>query len=134
MTESVDAYVLDAGALIALERATAAMTALVSDVRTGRARVIVSDAVLAQVWRTGSGRQSRIAALLGLKAAQCERVPLDTVAAKRIGAVIRACGHSDVVDVHVALVALDREAAVITSDRADILAVDPRLAVRIIDI
>jgi predicted DNA-binding protein (UPF0278 family) len=45
------------------------------------------------------------------------RVPLETEAAKRIGLKSSACGHSDVVDVHVALLADEFAAAVVTSDR-----------------
>jgi hypothetical protein len=44
------------------------MTRLLIEVRSGAARVIVPDAVLAQVWWGGHGKQARIAALLGLKA------------------------------------------------------------------
>lgn len=128
------AFVLDSGALIALERAVPAMTALLLQVRSGRAQLVVPDAVLAQVWRGGSGRQARIAALLGLRPQQCARVALETDAAKRIGMVIGNSGHPDVVDVHVALTAGEHHAAVITSDRGDILAVDPTLRERIIEI
>jgi hypothetical protein len=128
------AFVLDSGALIALERANPAMTELLMRVRSGEARLIVPDAVIAQVWRGGGGRQARISALLGLKSQQCAKVPLDTVAAKRIGIEIGACGHGDVVDVHVALAARDQNAAVITSDRDDIVAVSPSLKDLIIEI
>lgn len=124
---TVPTFVLDSGALIALEKASPSMTALLLTVRAGDARLIVPDSVLAQVWRTGSGRQARIGALLGLQPEQCRTVPLDTVAAKRIGVQIAECGHGDVVDVHVAITARDAGAAVITSDPDDIVAVMPAL-------
>lgn len=127
-------YVLDSGALIALEKASPLMTRLLMEVRSGAARVIVPDAVLAQVWRGGTGRQARIAALVGLRPEQCATVALDTVTAKRIGVRIGECGHADVVDVQVALVAGAQQAAVVTADRDDILAADPGLAELIIDI
>jgi len=127
-------YVLDSGALVALEKASPLMTRLLIDVRAGAARVIVPDAVLAQVWRGGAGRQARIAALLGLKPEWCAKVALDTDAAKRIGIMIGECGHPDVVDVHVALVADVQAAAVVTSDRDDILAISPGLAEVNVDI
>jgi hypothetical protein len=114
-------YVLDSGALIALERADERMTALLLQVRRGQARLVLPDAVLAQVWRGGHGRQARLAALLGLKPEQCAKVPLDSDAAKRIGLRIRDSGHADVIDVHVAILGEDRDAVVITSDREDIL-------------
>lgn len=127
-------YVLDSGALIAMEKASPMMTRLLIEVRSGAARVIVPDAVLAQVWRGGAGKQARIAALLGLKPERCATVALDTDAAKRIGVRIGECRHTDVVDVQVALVADVQKAAVITADRDDILAVSPALADLIIDI
>lgn len=130
----IPTFVLDAGALIALERAAPAMTGLLARVRAGEARLVVPDPVVAQVWRGGSGRQARVAALLGLKPDHCTTVPLDVEAAKRIGVMIGTSGHSDVVDAHLALVAAGHRAALITSDRADLVAVDPGLRDRIIDV
>ncbi|MGH3319444.1 MAG: hypothetical protein ACRDN9_04570 [Streptosporangiaceae bacterium] len=133
-SSSAVTFVLDAGALIALERADPVMTSLLMAVRARRARVIVPDAVVAQVCRGGVGRQARVSALLGLRPEQCSKVSLDTTAARRIGVKIAECGHTDIVDVHVTLVAHDDEAAVVTSDRHDILAVDPGMKDLIVDI
>jgi len=83
------------------------------------------DAVVDQEWRGGSGRQARVAALLGLKPEQLTTVALDTAAAKRIGSAVAASGHTDIVDVHVAIIAADRSAGLLTSDRDDLLRVDP---------
>lgn len=130
----VETFTLDSGALIALERAAPAMTALLMRVRAGQARLIVPDGVLAQVWRGGTGRQARISTLLGLKPERCATVPLETAAAKRIGLAIGECGHADVVDVHVALVARDHHAVVVTSNRDNILAVAPDLQERMVEI
>lgn len=127
-------FVLDAGAVMALERADGFMLELLRRVRAGDGRLILPDSVLAQVWRGGSGRQARIATLVVLRPENCTRAALDTDAAKRIGVRIAECGHPDVVDVHVALLALNHSAVVITSDRGDIEAVEPALHQRIIDI
>ncbi|MBV9142609.1 MAG: hypothetical protein JO115_17140 [Pseudonocardiales bacterium] len=54
--------------------------------------------------------------------------------AKRIGLAMGGCGHTDVVDVHVALVARDHRAVVITSNRDDILAVAPDLQERVAEV
>lgn len=132
--DPVATFILDSGALIALERAAPAMTGLLMRVRAGQARLVVPDSVLAQVWRGGTGKQARISAVLGLKPERCATVPLETAAAKRIGLTMGECGHSDIVDVHVVLVARDHGAAVITSDRDDILAVAPDLKERIVEI
>jgi predicted nucleic acid-binding protein len=134
VSSPVETFTLDSGALIALERAAPAMTGLLMRVRAGQARLVVPDGVIAQVWRGGTGRQARISALLGLKPERCVTVPLNTAAAKRIGLVIGECGHADVVDVHVALVARDHCAAVLTSDRHDILLVAPDLKERIVEV
>lgn len=134
MTADGRTYVLDTGALIAVERADPMMTALLNRVRDGRARLILPEAVVAQAWRTGSGRQARLAALLGLKPDRCRSAPLDRDAAKSIGRAIAESGHADVVDVHVAVLARSHSAVVITSDRADLLAVAPEIADRIVDV
>jgi hypothetical protein len=86
------------------------------------------------VWRGGIGRQARISALRDLKPERCITAFLETGTAKRIELAIGECGHADVVDVHVALVARDHRAVVITSDRDDILSVAPDLQERIVEV
>ena len=130
----VTTYVLDAGALIAVERADPTITALLTRVRSGSARLILAEAVVAQAWRTGSGRQARLAALLALKPDRCRSVPLDREAAKSIGRAIGESGHTDVVDVHVAVLTRTFDAVVVTSDRPDLVAVAPEIADRVIDV
>lgn len=131
MTKTI---VLDAGALIALERANPIMKSLVADARFAQVRVVIPDSVLAQVWRTGAGRQARISTLIALPPSRCLLLPLDTAMAKRIGAAIGRSGHPDIADAHVVLAALDHSAAVITSDRDDLLTLEPNLKDVIIDI
>lgn len=96
--------------------------------------MIVPDAVVAQVWRSGTGRQARVSALLGLGPQRCVNVPLDTPAAKRTGMAAGVSGHTDIVDIHVALIASDAGAAVITSDREGIVAIDAGLRGSVVDI
>lgn len=134
MSPAPQAFVVDTGALIALERADPLMTGLLARVRAGRARLVVSEAVIAQAWCGGSGRQARLAALLRLQSDQCTAVPLDREAGKGIGRAIGASGHPDVVDVHVAILALHHGAVVVTSDRDDVTRVAPELASRILDV
>lgn len=134
MTADVTTYVLDTGALIAVERGDPTITALLSRVRSGRARLVLPEAVVAQTWRTGSGKQARLAAVLGLKPDRCRSVPLDREAAKSIGRAIAESGHADVVDVHVAVLTRTYGAVVVTSDRHDLLAVAPEVADRIVDV
>jgi hypothetical protein len=54
-------------------------------------------------------------------------VPLDQRTALRIGALGAATGVSDIVDVSVAICARDRGHAIITTDTADLRAIDPSL-------
>jgi predicted nucleic acid-binding protein len=73
--------------------------------------------VVAQVWR-GGGRQARLARFLASDLVT--EVSLDPEAGRRIGVLAAASGSRDVVDGHVALIALDRDAVVLTSDPEDI--------------
>jgi len=115
---------LDTGALIALEAGQRRMAVLVEEAVTSRAPLAIPAGVLAQAWRGGS-RQARLARLL--RSSVCTVVPLDQRSALRIGALCAATGTSDVVDVSVALCARDRGHAVVTTDAADLRAIDPSL-------
>lgn len=109
--------VLDAGALIAVDRGAAIMRAYSVLASKAAARLVTSSAVVAQVWR-GGARQARLARFLssGLVA----EIPLDPAAGRRIGLLAGAMASSDVVDGHVAAIALDRAAVVLTGDPDDI--------------
>lgn len=108
---------MDAGALIALERGAAGVRGYVLAADRGHAALTTSAAVVAQVWR-GGGRQVRLARLL--RSDLVDEVPLDPDTGRRIGLLAAAVGASDVVDGHVALLALERDAIVLTSDPDDI--------------
>ena len=109
--------VLDAGALIALDRGSAPVRAYVLLADRGKLALFTSSAVVAQVWRGGS-RQARLTRFLGSDLVS--EIPLDPEAGRRIGVLAAAVSSRDVVDGHVALLALDRDAVVLTSDREDI--------------
>lgn len=109
--------VLDAGALIALERGNATVRSYVLAAERGLAALSTSAAVVAQVWR-GSARQARLARLLA--GSLVAEHPLDADASRRIGVLAAATGASDVVDGHVAVIALERDAIVVTSDPRDV--------------
>lgn len=109
--------VLDAGALIALDRGEATVRGYVLLADRGMVALSTSSAVVAQVWRGGS-RQARLARFLGSDLVT--EVPLDPDAARRIGALAATIGSRDVIDGHIAMIALERQAAVLTSDPDDI--------------
>jgi predicted nucleic acid-binding protein len=109
--------VLDAGALMAIDRGSRDVRAYVLAAGSAKAELSTSSAAVAQVWRAGV-RQARLARFLNSDLVT--EVPLDPESARRIGALAAAVGSRDVVDAHVALIALDRDAVVLTSDPDDI--------------
>jgi hypothetical protein len=87
--------ILDAGALVAIERG--------------------ERGVVGQVWRGGSGRQARLAAFMpGL-----QTVPLDASLGRRAGVLLGRARSADVVDAALVLLASDGD-SILTSDPHDI--------------
>lgn len=117
--------VLDAGAFIALERRSGHAAQLVARLIRAGAALVTSGGVVAQVWRGGAGAQAPVAMLL----ARTEVVPLDATEGKVVGMLLAASGARDAVDAHVVLLARERGLPVLTSDDADLLAIDPSLVV-----
>lgn len=121
--------VLDAGAIIALERRDARMLALADELNKSRRIGYVPAGVVAQTWR-GSARQYATARLLRAGAVRVD--PLSEDVAYRLGLLLAKSGTSDVVDAHVALLARRLQATVLTSDPDDLTALDPTLALVIV--
>lgn len=121
---AVGALALDAGALLALERGSPRMVALLRRAHDQGLALFVPAPVVAQAWR-GGARQAMLARFLNLPTVQV--MPLDELSARAVGVICGASGHADVVDVHVAVVAREHRAAVVTSDPRDLAAVDPSL-------
>ena len=119
-------FCLDAGALIALDRAQSRVVHLLDRVAAAGGAVEIPAPVIAQVWRDGS-RQARLARLLG--ASDVVLVDLDAEMARAVGVLCGAVGVADVVDGHVALHARRRDLAVLTSDPDDIARLDPTLTI-----
>ena len=109
---------LDAGALIALERDDSTTWHLVDVERRAGRPPLTHGGVVAQVWRGGTGRQSRLAAAL-----RSTRVaPLDNVLGRAAGVLLARSGLNDAVDA--ALVALCRPGdQILTSDPDDLAAI-----------
>lgn len=120
------AIVLDAGALIAFERADPRMRALCREaLRTGT-KLVIPAGVLGQVWRD-SARQVPLRALL---TGETTSIPvLDQVMAQAAGILCGRSGTTDVIDATVALTARLEHAVVVTSDVDDIRRLDPTLAI-----
>ena len=118
------AVVLDAGALIALERGDRRMTALAAVIARDKIPAFVPAGVVAQVWR-GSARQHDLGRLLATGVVRVEA--MDESTAKAVGALLGVSRTSDVVDGHVALLGLRTRGKVYTSDEYDIARIDSTL-------
>jgi predicted nucleic acid-binding protein len=116
---------LDTGALIALEGGSRRMAVLVEEALASGAALNIPAGVVAEAWR-GGARQARIARLL--RASVSSVIPLDQRTALRIGTRCAIGGVSDVIDVSVALCALDNAQPVVTSDPDDLRAIEPSLS------
>jgi hypothetical protein len=106
--------VLDAGALVAVDRRDRLMGAQLRVLQQQGTPVRVSSAVVGQVWRDRS-RQANLARILG-------GVDIDALAkedGRRIGELLALAGSADVVDAHVALMTAPAD-LVLTSDPGDI--------------
>lgn len=116
---------LDTGALLALDHPSKAgiMQARLDEARRRGAAICVPAGVVAQAWR--GPRQVRMARLI--KSSDVDIALMTLSVARTVGAICAATGHTDVVDVHVALCARERHHAVVTSDLDDIARVDPTL-------
>ena len=106
--------VLDAGGVIAFERANEAVAALIDGAARLQAAVVVPASVLAQTWR-GGPRSARLAKLI----ANSETDPLDEPRAKEVGERLADRGADDIADAHVVCCALDREAVLVSGDTED---------------
>lgn len=108
--------VLDAGALIAIDKRDRAVGAMLRVLQRDDVQVVTSAAVVAQAWRDPRRQVNLARVLTGVDIAA-----LDDVAAKKVGELLRAKGTSDLADAHVALLVQPQE-RVLTSDEADIKA------------
>ena len=114
---SVGAVVLDAGALIAFERAERRMAALFEEVIDGGEELLVPASVLAQVWR-GGPRSARIARLIASTLSDA----LTEARAKEVGERLGNRGMADIADAHVVCCAIERDADLLTTDPDDMKA------------
>lgn len=108
--------VLDAGALMGVERRDRRVGALLRVLQRDGVDVLSSAGAVAQVWRDGR-RQANLARVL----AGVDIAHLDELAAMKVGELLKANRTKDIVDAHVALLARPQD-VVLTSDDVDIRA------------
>lgn len=112
--------VLDAGALIAVERADRRIVRLLELAD----EVHVPGAVIAQVWRNPA-RQVRLVRVLATD--EVTIAPLDGTEARAVGQLCGASGTADVADASVVLLARRVGGVAVTSDSEDLRRIDPGL-------
>jgi hypothetical protein len=106
--------VLDAGALIALERNERAMWTRLKDSLVARERPVTHAGVVGQVWRGGPWQARLSQALAGVNIRS-----LDEGLGRRAGELLGAASLSDVVDAGVALLSNDGD-EIVTLDIDDL--------------
>lgn len=115
---------LDAGGLIALERADRRVLVLLSRAVETGAVVTVPATALAQVVRQPA-RQTRLSRLV--RQPTTHTVPLDRVHAIQVGRLLAGSGTTDIADAHVVVCAQRAGQPVVTSDPDDLQRLDPSL-------
>jgi len=107
-------FVLDCGALIALDRGERSMWIRLKDALGSEQRLVTHGGVVGQVWRDGS-RQARLAQLLPAITV----LPLDHHLGHAAGELLARTGGRDVIDAALVLVARDGD-LIATSDCGDL--------------
>ncbi len=111
----MSALVLDAGALVAVDRGDRAMVARLRVAQQHNIDLRTSAIVVAQVWRDPDGRQARLARLLRA----IDVRPIDEQMGRDAGLLLARARTSDPIDATVVLVAANGD-RILTSDRHDI--------------
>ncbi|WP_232665804.1 hypothetical protein [Pseudonocardia sp. TRM90224] len=106
--------VLDAGALIGIDRSDRRVAGLIALGRRTGADLVTMAPVVAQAWRDGA-RQVHLARAL----AMIDVVPMGLDVARSAGELLKVAGGSDVVDASVALLARPGD-QILTSDPGDL--------------
>ena len=118
--------VLDAGALIGLDRNDRRVIAMLARIAERGDRITIPAGALAQSIRQPE-HQVRLSRLVRQPSATV--VSLDRADATSIGRLLAASATCDVVDAHVVVCAQRTEQPVVTADAGDLLTLDPRLHV-----
>jgi len=102
--------VLDAGALVGVDKRDRQVGALLRVFQREGVQVLTSAGVVAQVWRDGR-RQANLARVL----AGTDVLQLDEATARKVGEVLKVNRSDDIVDAHIALMTGPQD-VVLTSD------------------
>ena len=111
----MSALVLDAGALVAIDRDDRDVHRTVRDAHRMGVQVLTNSVAVAQVWRDSKGRQAELAKVLrGVKVQ-----PVTPDDGRKAGELLAAAGLSDAIDATVALLAASGD-RILTSDPGDL--------------
>jgi len=113
--------VLDAGALLALEKNDRAMWRRFKSARLAGFPPVSHGGVVGQAWRGGGPRQALLAIALG----GVDIRPLDDGLGRRAGSLLARADASDVIDAALVLLAEDGD-EIVTSDPGDLAALATR--------
>ena len=121
-TGTTAGIVLDAGALIALDRGDKRMIALIHRALAQGRVFRVPAGVVGQAWRDGR-MQATLARFLRSK--EVEIIALDEQLARSCGELCGAADSSDIIDASVVILARERRDPIVTSDPNDLRRLDP---------
>ena len=106
---------LDAGALVAVDRDDRAMVARLKVAQISGVELCTTGVVIAQVWRDPTGRQANLARLLRA----VDVLAVDAQLGREAGILLGAAGADDAVDATVVIIAATGD-RILTSDTEDI--------------
>jgi predicted nucleic acid-binding protein len=121
-TPTAAGIVLDAGALIALDRGEKRMIALLRRALAQGRAFRVPAGVVGQAWRDG---RVQVTLARFLRSEEVEIVPLDEHLARSCGELCGAVNSADVIDASVVILARERRDLIVTSDPNDLRRLDP---------
>ncbi len=128
-THTAAGIVLDAGALIALNRGDKRMIALLQRALVQGRAFRVPAGVVGQVWRDG---RFQVTLARFLRSEEVAIIPLDEQLARSCGELCGAANSQDVIDASVVIIAREQRDPIVTSDPNDLRRLDP--AARIIPV
>jgi len=121
-TRTAAGIVLDAGALIALDRGDKRMIALLDRALAQGRAIRVPAGVVGQAWRNS---RDQVTLARFLRSEEVEIVPLDEQLARACGELCGAANSSDIIDASVVILARGRRDPIVTSDPGDLRRLDP---------
>ena len=121
-TRTAAAIVLDAGALIALDRGDKRMLALLDRALAQGRAFRVPAGVVGQAWRDG---RVQVTLARFLRSEEVEIIPLDEQLVRSCGELCGATNSPDIIDASVIILARERRDPIVTSDPNDLRRLDP---------